>query len=181
MRGQVLAVPPWGSFSTVALKNGDPISNENDLTTIDSVKAVTYGSTIGSILGASESGNGDPVVVQQASKQGVTEGSLIGSGFATDYQENFFDANGYDDMEVAAKKNMLLTISSMNADASLEAMNSLATKKVKTSSRDMLLLTRKFNISPNTTNPATIYQRPSSKQSGSDFPFQDTFPPATPI
>ena len=168
-------------FSTVALKNGDPISNENDLTTIDSVKAVTYGSTIGSILGASESGNGDPVVVQQASKQGVTEGSLIGSGFATDYQENFFDANGYDDMEVAAKKNMLLTISSMNADASLEAMNSLATKKVKTSSRDMLLLIRKFNISPNTTNPATIYQRPSSKQSGSDFPFQDTFPPATPI
>ena len=69
----------------------------------------------------------------------------------------------------------------MNADASLEAMNSLATKKVKTSSRDMLLLIRKFNISPNTTNPATIYQRPSSKQSGSDFPFQDTFPPATPI
>lgn len=168
-------------FSTVALKKGDPISNENDLTTIDSVKAVTYGSTIGSILGASESGNGDPVVVQQASKQGVTEGSLIGSGFATDYKESFFDANGYDDMEVAAKKNMLLTISSMNADASLEAMNSLATKKVKTSSRDMLLLIRKFNISPNTTNPATIYQRPSSKQSGSDFPFQDTFPPATPI
>ena len=47
-------------FSTVGLKNGDPILNENDLTTIDSVKAVTYGSTIGSI-GASESGNGDPV------------------------------------------------------------------------------------------------------------------------
>ena len=63
----------------------------------------------------------------------------IGSGFATDYKENFFDANGYDDMEAVAKKNMLLTISSMNADASLEAMNSLATKKVKTSSRDMLL------------------------------------------
>ena len=58
--------------------------------------------------GASESGNGDPVVVQQASKQGVTEGSLIGSGFATDYQENFFDANGYDDMEVAAKKKCCL-------------------------------------------------------------------------
>ena len=168
-------------FSTVSLKNGDPILNENDVTSIDSVKAVTYGSTIGSILGASESGNGDPVVVQQASKQGVTEGSLIGSGFATDYRENFFDVNGYDDMEVAAKKNMLLTISSMNADASLEAMNSLATKKVKTSSRDMLLLIRKFNISPNTTNPATIYQRPSSKQSGSDFPFQDKFPAATPI
>ena len=40
-------VPPWGLFSTVALENGDPILNENDLTTIDSVKAVTYGSTIG--------------------------------------------------------------------------------------------------------------------------------------
>ena len=56
-----------------------------------------------------------------------------------------------------------------------------ATKKVKTSSRDMLLLIRKFNINPNTTNPATIFQRPNSKQSGNDFPFPDKFPAATPI
>ena len=85
------------------------------------------------------------------------------------------------DMELAAKKNILSSINSMNADASLEAMNSLATKKVKTSSRDMLLLIRKFNISPNTTNPATIYQRPTKKKSGDDFPFTDKFPAATPI
>ena len=144
-------------------------------------KRAAYGATIGSILGASESGNGDPIVVKQASKQGVTEGSLIGSGFATDYQESFFVENDVEDMELAAKKNILSSINSMNADASLEAMNSLATKKVKTSSRDMLLLIRKFNISPNTTNPATIYQRPTKKKSGDDFPFTDKFPAATPI
>ena len=175
-------VPLLGAvFSTVGLKSSDPVNKENDTPSNDAVKAVTYGSTIGAILGASESGNGDPVVVQQAAKQGVTEGSIIGAGFATEYQEEFFVDNDFEDVELAAKKNLISTINSMNADASLEAMNSLATKKVKTSSRDMLLLIRKFNISPNTTNPATIFQRPNQKQSGNDFPFPDKFPAATPI
>ena len=169
------------TFAAVGLKSANPVTNENDTVSNKSVQAVAYGATIGSILGASESGNGDPIVVKQASKQGVTEGSLIGSGFATDYQESFFVENDVEDMELAAKKNILTSINSMNADASLEAMNSLATKKVKTSSRDMLLLIRKFNISPNTTNPATIYQRPTKKKSGDDFPFTDKFPAATPI
>ena len=169
------------TFAAVGLKSANPVTNENDTVSNKSVQAVAYGATIGSILGASESGNGDPIVVKQASKQGVTEGSLIGSGFATDYQESFFVENDVEDMEIAAKKNILSSINSMNADASLEAMNSLATKKVKTSSRDMLLLIRKFNISPNTTNPATIYQRPTKKKSGDDFPFTDKFPAATPI
>ena len=169
------------TFAAVGLKSANPVTNENDTVSNKSVQAVAYGATIGSILGASESGNGDPIVVKQASKQGVTEGSLIGSGFATDYQESFFVENDVEDMELAAKKNILSSINSMNADASLEAMNSLATKKVKTSSRDMLLLIRKFNISPNTTNPATIYQRPTKKKSGDDFPFTDKFPAATPI
>ena len=152
-----------------------------DVISTKATQAVTYGATIGSILGASVSGNGDPIVVKQASKQGVTEGSLIGSGFATDYQDTFFVDKDYEDMEIAAKQNMLSTINSMNSSASIEAMNSLATKKVKTSSRDMLLLIRKFNISPNTTNPATIYQRPSKNKSGDDLPFTDKFPAATPI
>ena len=165
----------------MGLKGSDPINNENDSVSNDAVKAVAYGSTIGSILGAAASGNGDPVVVQQAAKQGVTEGSMIGSGFATVYQEDFFVDNDYEDMQIAAKKNLITTINSMNADASIEAMNSLATKKVKTSSRDMLLLIRKFNISPNTTNPATIFQRPNKKQTGNDFPFDDKFPAASPI
>ena len=169
------------TFAAVGIKSANPVTNDNDTVSNKSVQAVAYGATIGSILGASESGNGDPIVVKQASKQGVTEGSLIGSGFATDYQESFFVENDVEDMEIAAKKNILSSINSMNADASLEAMNSLATKKVKTSSRDMLLLIRKFNISPNTTNPATIYQRPTKKKSGDDFPFTDKFPAATPI
>ena len=169
------------TFSAVGLKGSDPINKENDSVSNDAVKAVAYGSTIGSILGAAASGNGDPVVVQQAAKQGVTEGSMIGSGFATVYQEDFFVDNDYEDMQIAAKKNLITTINSMNADASIEAMNSLATKKVKTSSRDMLLLIRKFNISPNTTNPATIFQRPNKKQTGNDFPFDDKFPAASPI
>ena len=169
------------TFSSVGLKNAKPITNENDVISTKATQAVAYGATIGSILGASVSGNGDPIVVKQASKQGVTEGSLIGSGFATDYQDTFFVDKDYEDMEIAAKQNMLSTINSMNSSASIEAMNSLATKKVKTSSRDMLLLIRKFNISPNTTNPATIYQRPSKNKSGDDLPFTDKFPAATPI
>lgn len=169
------------TFTTVSIKGGNPVTNENDNISNKTVQAVAYGATIGSILGASESGNGDPIIVKQAAKQGVTEGSLIGSGFATDYRETFFVDNDIDDMELAAKKNMITSITRLNADASLEAMNSLATKKVKTSSRDMLLLIRKFNISPNTTNPATIFQRPTKKKSADDFPFEDKFPAATPI
>jgi hypothetical protein len=169
------------TFTTVGIKGGNPVTNENDNISNKTVQAVAYGATIGSILGASESGNGDPIIVKQAAKQGVTEGSLIGSGFATDYRETFFVDNDIDDMELAAKKNMITSITRLNADASLEAMNSLATKKVKTSSRDMLLLIRKFNISPNTTNPATIFQRPTKKKSADDFPFEDKFPAATPI
>ena len=93
----------------------------------------------------------------------------------------FFVDKDYEDMEIAAKQNILSTMNSLNSSASIEAMNSLATKKVKTRSRDMLLLIRKFNISPNTTNPATIYQRPSKNKSGDDLPFTDKFPAATPI
>jgi hypothetical protein len=169
------------TFAVVGLKSADPLSNENDSLTKKTVNAVTYGSTIGSILGASESGNGDPVVVQQASKQGVTEGSLIGSGFAVGFEEDFFVNNNYDEINLGSKKSIISTVNDMNEEASMEAMNSLATKKVKTSSRDMLLLIRKFNIRPNTTNPATIYQRPSGNKSENDFPFPDKFPAATPI
>ena len=169
------------TFAVVGLKSTDPLSNENDSLTKKTVNAVTYGSTIGSILGASESGNGDPVVVQQASKQGVTEGSLIGSGFAVGFGEDFFVNNNYDEINLASKKSIISTVDDMNEEASMEAMNSLATKKIKTSSRDMLLLIRKFNIRPNTTNPATIYQRPSGNKSENNFPFPDKFPAATPI
>ena len=169
------------TFTSVSIKDSDPQNNENDIISEKTAKAVAYGATIGSILGASESGNGDPIVVQQASKQGVTEGSLIGSGFALGYPETFYVENDYNDMQIDAKKNIISAVDKMNSDASLEAMNSLATKKVKTSSRDMLLLIRKFNISPNTTNPATIYQRPTVNKSGNEFPFEDKFPAASPI
>ena len=47
------------TFSAVGLKGSDPINKENDSVSNDAVKAVAYGSTIGSILGAAASGNGD--------------------------------------------------------------------------------------------------------------------------
>ena len=64
------------TFSSVGLKNAKPITNENDVISTKATQAVAYGATIGSILGASVSGNGDPIVVKQAFKQGVTEARL---------------------------------------------------------------------------------------------------------
>ncbi len=189
------------SFETIALTGSDPVDKSYDRQTIASIQAASYGSTYGVILGASESGESDSVILKQAAKQGGTEGALAGSGLATLYDEDYFNseenfggangnANGvgggqptgsYDSVALSSKKSIIDAISSVNSQAAIDASSKLATKSIKTSAKDMIRLIQKFNISPRFTNPTRIFQGNKNQKLGDDFPFKDQFPVASPI
>ena len=93
------------------------------------------------ILGATEGGESDSVVLKQAAKQGSTEGALAGSGLATLYSEDYFNseenfggANGnaggngggqpsgsYDSVALSSKKSIIDAIASVNSQAAVDA------------------------------------------------------------
>jgi hypothetical protein len=56
----------------------------------------------------------------------------------------------------------------------------MATKTIKASASDMLLLMQKYNISPGTTNPGFVFPNPK-KKGEEDFLFEEKFPVASPI
>lgn len=187
------------SFEIIALTDANPADKSYDKDSILAVQAASYGSTYGVVLGATEGGESDSVVLKQAAKQGATEGALAGSGLATLYDEEYFNneanfggANGetntagqasgsYDSVALSSKKSIIDAISTVNAQAAVDASTKLATKSIKTSSQDMIRLIQKFNISPRFTNPTRIFQGNKNQKFGNDFPFEDQFPVASPI
>ncbi len=187
------------SFEIIALTNANPADKSYDKDSILAMQAASYGSTYGVVLGATEGGESDSVVLKQAAKQGATEGALAGSGLATLYDEEYFNneanfggANGgtntagqasgsYDSVALSSKKSIIDAISTVNAQAAVDASTKLATKSIKTSAQDMIRLIQKFNISPRFTNPTRIFQGNKNQKFGSDFPFEDQFPVASPI
>jgi hypothetical protein len=56
----------------------------------------------------------------------------------------------------------------------------MATKTIKASASDMLLLMQKYNISPGTTNPGFVFPNPKRKGE-EDYLFEEKFPVASPI
>ncbi|MEC8044446.1 MAG: hypothetical protein VX130_07640 [Verrucomicrobiota bacterium] len=186
------------SFEIVALtEDANPEDKSYDSETISAVEAAAYGSTYGSIVGASLSGETDSVVLKQAAKQGATEGALTGAGLATGSSEDFFNQTnefggfnggdapvtkgGYAEVGLASQKSIIGAINSMNSQAAVDASTKLATKSIKTSAKDMMRLIQKFNISPRFTNPTRIFQGNKNQKLGDDFPFEDRFPVASPI
>ncbi len=187
------------SFEIIALTNANPADKSYDKDSILAMQAASYGSTYGVVLGATDGGESDSVVLKQAAKQGATEGALAGSGLATLYDEEYFNneanfggANGetntagqasgsYDSVALSSKKSIIDAISTVNAQAAVDASTKLATKSIKASAQDMIRLIQKFNISPRFTNPTRIFQGNKNQKFGSDFPFADQFPVASPI
>ena len=55
---------------------------------------------------------------------------------------------------------MLKAINKSNAKAAANANQNSSLNTLRTNSRDMLLLMKKFGINPRFTNPAKIYKRP---------------------
>ena len=172
------------TFGVAALDNARPDTLSYDRKTIAALESASFGSAFGAITGAINNGVPDTVVIKQASKQGSTEGALIGAGLGTKHDEDFFNAENksYLDAELNSKQNIIKVVGESSSSAAVSANSSRATKTIRTNSKNMIMLMRKFNINPRTTNPSRIYQkRKSDINFGSEFPIKDKFRAASPI
>lgn len=152
------------TFEIVALLDARPDLNTADRDTIKTVEAATYGSTFGAIQGGVQSSNSLAILIKQATKQGASEGALSGAGLGRG--ENLENAS---DVDLKSKSTILQTITNTNSTASKNASRSIATKSIKTKSSDMLLLMRKFNISPKFTNPTGIFKKSTDSIGSEDI------------
>ncbi len=167
-------------FEPTVLLGLTPNTKAEDKQTIDNLSAASFGATYGAIQGRNDkdlveassgtinSKNTDKISVTeivQSSKQGTTEGALIGAKLALGIE----DAT---EKSLNSKGVMLKAINSTNAKAASDAVSPLASSSnslpgspfvgnpLRTSSKDMLLLMRKFGINPRYTNAATMFKRP---------------------
>jgi hypothetical protein len=157
------------TFEVVALLGAKPDLDSSDTDSLKTIEAATYGTTYGAIQAGTESLNSDALLLKQASKQGATSGSLNGIGLGLGK-----GLNNAVNVALNSKTAILQTISTSNSVASNNASRSIATKSIKTSASDMLLLMRKFNISPKFTNPTRIYQNTNSDVNNADLPSAQT-------
>lgn len=172
------------SFGMAVLDGARPDTLSYDKKTIAAVESASYGASFGAISGAINNGVPDTVVIKQAAKQGAIEGSLIGAGIGTNHDEAFFNAEdkSFIDAELNSKRNIIKVVEDSSSNAADSASSSRATKTIRTNSKNMILLMRKFNINPRTTNPTRIFQKQKSSSSiDSDFPIKDKFRAASPI
>ncbi len=164
------------TFETVALLESKPFEKAADKSTIDAVEASSYGSSYGAILGALDSGESDALILKQATKQGSIEGSIAGASLgAGNSSEELNEAS------MRSRSAIVKAVAETNTKAASSANSNLATKAIRTSTADMLLLMRKFNINPRLTNPTRIFKPNTTKDEEKDQPFTEEFPVASPI
>ena len=176
-RASAIGATTAATFEIVALLDAKPHLNSNDIDTLKTIEAATYGTTFGAIQAGAESLNSDAVQLKQATKQGATSGTLNGIGLGLGRELNVAA-----EIDLKSKASILQTITNTNSVASTNASRSIATKSIKTSSSDMLLLMRKFNISPKFTNPTRIYKDTKSEIDSSASPsVESTIEFASPI
>lgn len=172
------------TFGMAALDNARPDTLSYDRKTIAAVESASFGASYGAIIGAINNGVPDTVVIKQASKQGSIEGALLGAGLGTKHDEDFFntDDRSYIDAKLNSKMNIIKVVGESTSNAALSANTSRATKTIRTNSKNMIMLMRKFNISPRTTNPSRIFQKNKSDTNiESEFPIKENFRAASPI
>ena len=168
------------TFETIALTDANPKDFSSDSTTINVVQAVTYGSTFGAITAGNDPDVGAPaadaVIFKQATKQGSIEGSLNGASLGTGSSEENIDTN-----DLRSRSSIVIAAASTNSQAAADASSSMATKAIRTSTSDMLMLMKKFNINPRLTNPTKIFNSNTSDNEEDDFLFEDNIKVASPI
>ena len=168
-----------------------PDTKANDKQTTDNISAASFGSVYGAIQGRKEPDLNDVLTgttstkssdeisiteITQSSKQGSTEGALVGAKLALGIDDS-------SDESLSSKGVILKAINKTNAQAASEATSTLTSSSnsnigtplvgnpLRTSSKDMLLLMRKYGINPRYTNAATMFKRPVVPQL--DEPPQD--------
>jgi hypothetical protein len=123
-------------------------------------------------------GQDDRVIeLKQAAKQGSIEGSLAGTQLALGLEDTSQES-------LQSKAEILKAINQSNANAAANSNQSSSLNSLRTSSRDMLLLMKKFGINPRFTNPAKIYKRPVVVQVDEppiDDELEDAFKDASPL
>ena len=168
------------TFETIALTDANPKDFSSDSTTINVVQAVTYGSTFGAITAGNDPDVGAPaadaIIFKQATKQGSIEGSLNGASLGTGSSEENIDTN-----DLRSRSSIITAAASTNAQAAADASSSMATKAIRTSTSDMLMLMKKFNINPRLTNPTKIFNSKTSDNEEDEFLFEDNLEVASPI
>ena len=161
-------------FEVISLLDAKPDIRRSDIDSINSAKSATYGSTLGAILGGDKAGQ-DSVAIKQAVEQGSTEGSLDGVALAMGH-----DAKNVGQANIMSTASIKKAVGAGNAQGANKAASEMATKTIKASASDMLLLMQKYNISPGTTNPGFVFPNPK-KKGEEDFLFEEKFPVASPI
>jgi len=168
-----------------------PDTKANDKQTTDNISAASFGAVYGAIQGRKEPDLNDVSTgtsstklsdeisiteITQSSKQGSTEGALVGAKLALGLDDS-------SDESLTSKGVILKAINKTNAQAASEATSTLTSSSnsnigtplvgnpLRTSSKDMLLLMRKYGINPRYTNSATMFKRPVVPQI--DEPPQD--------
>ena len=165
-RKTALGAALGASFEPTVLLDLDPAGNSRQKNTIDHLTAASFGSTFGSILGIQENtnlalarSNGDQksekklIEIKQSSKQGSIEGALAGAKLALNLDEVNNDT-------LKSKSAILKAINKANIKAASDSNNNFSSNSLRTSTKDMQLLMRKFGINPRYTNPAKMYKRP---------------------
>ncbi len=157
-----------------------PDAKANDKQTTDNISAASFGAVYGAIQGRKEpdlidisTGTSSTKLsdeisiteITQSSKQGSTEGALVGAKLALGLDDSSDDS-------LNSKGVILKAINKTNAQAASEATSTLTSSSnsnsgtplvgnpLRTSSKDMLLLMRKYGINPRYTNAATMFKRP---------------------
>ena len=116
------------------------------------------------------------MIIKQAINQGITEGSSVGISLALGYDETVASK-----VKTSSSTAISSAIQKTVNEAASNANDSMSVKRIQTSSRDMLLLMRKFNINPLFTNPTKIFSNPAKKEEEAPKPLKDEFPVASPI
>ena len=156
------------SFEPTVLLELDPARNSRQKDFIDHLTAASFGATFGSILGIQnnqELNNGNQanigagssenkiIEVSQSSKQGSIEGALAGVKLALKLDE-------VNNETLNSKSQLLKAIHQANLKARSNSNDNVPVGSLRTNSKDMSLLMKKFGINPRYTNPAKMYKRP---------------------
>jgi hypothetical protein len=189
-RESALGSAMGAAFEPAVLLDLRPDLRSRDAQTISHLEAASFGSTYGAILGIQANptppipnkklgtGQDDRVVeLKQSAKQGSIEGALSGSQLALGIEDTSQES-------LQSKGEILKAINKSNAKAASNSNQNSSLNTLRTNSRDMLLLMKKFGINPRFTNPAKIYKRPVVVQVDEppiDEELEEAFKDASPL
>ena len=181
--GPLMGTPPPFQILKIDRRRGNIVVSRRAVLEESRAEARTelvFGSTFGAITAGNDPEVGAPaadaVIFKQATKQGAIEGSLNGASLGTGSSEENINTN-----DLRSRSSIVKAAASTNAQAAADASSSMATKAIRTSTSDMLMLMKKFNINPRLTNPTKIFNNKTNNNEEDEFLFEDNLKVASPI